>query len=544
MSKFNKSKKILIFSITIFALATFTFGLIVIKNLSIPLTGWVGIGPFIGANHDYVDLQEYNVFYFLNNLRFTPLPNLDLLNNQTFYPYGTNTVFQPWSIEKELFGTILHLFFGTGYWLQTYYLLTVLITAIGSFLLLYRDYGFARAIGAGFIVSFGNFYSINKYPQHFQYAVVHWVILSIIADFLIVKRIVLKHHVSLRLILVRIALLCLTFGHDLGYIAGLSLMSFTISILFISILIGYRYFKGNFKFTESFKREIQYYQQDFCTYPRTCLALITVSGIAAYLYLPLAIQILRAAKTFDFTGISIRSHWTNPLRLLIPFLPILNPERGFHKILKDSPESLGAGSPGWFLLIIGTLGLWQSRRQILMFVPLLIMLALCLAYHPVLFPTLKIFPWFAFNRVGGRSTIIYSVILCIFALHINLNWLNSQKRRILVGCLVLLAVIEVSVAYSFRSEYQPDLLDKSFYTYMNYVKKQPGEAVLDWPFCVTGSGFGQILCPYYVYNSGIFTMRRFHEKKVMGQYFGRCIPLRESLILMQVGISYFFPTRL
>ena len=140
-----------------------------------------------------------------------------------------------------------------------------------------------------------------------------------------------------------------------------------------------------------------------------------------------------------------------------------------------------------------------------------------------------------------RSTIIYSVILCIFALHINLNWLNSQKRRILVGCLVLLAVIEVSVAYSFRSEYQPDLLDKSFYTYMNYVKKQPGEAVLDWPFCVTGSGFGQILCPYYVYNSGIFTMRRFHEKKVMGQYFGRLHPSQGKPYLDAGWDKLFFP---
>jgi hypothetical protein len=538
-----KLNKLLFPSIIIFVLATFAFSIIVIKNFSSPLTGWAGIGPFVGANHDYLDIQEYTGFYFAKNLSFKPFPQLKLVKNQVFYPYGTNSVFQPWSIEKDLIYALIYSHFKTGPWLQFYYLVTVLITAIGSFLLLYRDYGFARAIGVGFIVSFGNFYAINKYPQHLQYAVVHWIILSVITDFLIVKRVTLRHHVSLRLILVRISLLFLSFGHDLGYIAGLGLMSFTVSILFIAVLSAYRYFRGEFKLIESCKREIQGYQQDLLTYPRTCLAFIAVSGIAAYLYLPLALQIGREAKTFDFTGIPIRSHWTNPLRLLIPFLPILNPERGFHKILKDSPESLGAGSPGWFLLILGILGLWQSRRNILMFFPLLIIFFLCLAYHPVLFPTLKIFPWFAFNRVGGRSTIIYPVILCFFALHININWLDSQKKRVLVALLVVLAVIEVSVAYSFRQEYQPALLDKSFYTYMDYVKKQPGEAVLDWPFCVTGSGFGKVLCPYYVNNSGIFALRRFHEKKVMGQYFGRLHPSQGKPYLDAGWDKLFFPDK-
>ena len=109
--------------------------------------------------------------------------------------------------------------------------------------------------------------------------------------------------------------------------------------------------------------------------------------------------------------------------------------------------------------------------------------------------------------------------------------------------LVILAVIEVGVAYSFRNEYQPALLDQSFYIYMNHLKKQPEEAVLDWPFCVTGGGFGKILCPYYVYNSGIFTMRRFHEKKVMGQYFGRSHPSQGKPYLDAGWDKLFFPDK-
>ena len=60
---------------------------------------------------------------------------------------------------------------------------------------------------------------------------------------------------------------------------------------------------------------------------------------------------------------------------------------------------------------------------------------------------------------------------------------------------------------------------------MNYVKNQPGEAVLDWPFCALGSNLGySAVCPYYKQNSGVYALRRFHQKKVMGQYFGRLHP--------------------
>ena len=78
---------------------------------------------------------------------------------------------------------------------------------------------------------------------------------------------------------------------------------------------------------------------------------------------------------------------------------------------------------------------------------------------------------------------------------------------------------------------------------MSYVKNRPGEAVLDWPFCATGRGSGvkNLLCPYYVQNSGIFTLRRFHEKKVMGQYFGRLHP-SQTLAYLEAGWDkLFFP---
>jgi hypothetical protein len=527
--------------IAIFISITFAFSLIIIKDFSFPLTGWVGVGTDRYLNHDYVDLQEYTGYYLAKNLSFNPFPKLDLFNNQSFYPYGINSVFQPWSIEKDYFYAILYLFFGIGSWLQIYYVLSVAIAAIGTFILLQRDYGLARATGAGFIVSFGNFYAINKYPQHLQYAVIHWVVLSVIADFLIVKRIALRQPLSLRLILLRACLLFLSFGHDFGYIAGLALMSFAVSILFIAGLIGYRYLRGEFKLREGIRRLLETYKNDFFTHPRICLGLISISIIATYLYFPLALQVAKEAKSFDFTTISFDSFWANPLRLLIPFFPFINPTRGdYQRFLSDLPESIGDSSPGWFLVIVGTLGLCQTRKRIIIFIPLLIIFLLCLFYHPVFFPTLKIFPWFAFNRAGGRSTIVYPVILSIFALHTNFSRLRLRKRQLVTGLLVLIASIELCTAYSFKLEYQPASLDQSFFTYMEYVKKQPGEAVLDLPFCIAGSGAGGI-CPYYLYNSGIFTLRRFHEKKVMGQYFGRLHPSQVKPYLEAGWDKLFFP---
>ena len=225
------------------------------------------------------------------------------------------------------------------------------------------------------------------------------------------------------------------------------------------------------------------------------------------------------------------------------FLTLIPPVKPSNRLFWDLPEALGASSPGWFLIIIGAVGLWQGRRHIAIFLPLLLIFLICILYHPVFLPTLKIFPWFAFNRVPGRSTVIYSTILCIFALDINFNQLSLIKKRLVSLLLVCLACTELYTAYSLQLNEQPYLLDKSFFNYMNYVKQQPGEAVLDWPFCVAGgNGIGiEKLCPYFHLNAQIWAFRKFHEKKVMGQYFGRLHPSQIEPYLQAGWEQLFFP---
>lgn len=401
---------------------------------------------------------------------------------------------------------------------------------------------------------------------------VHWTTLSFIADFLIVKRVVLRRPVSLKLILVRACLLILSLGQELGYIAGFALMSFTVSTFFIAMVLSYRYFRGELRLTELFQGTIERSKSEFFSYPFVCLFLLGLNIIVGYIYLPLVIQIAKAAKSFDLTGFEGIVFVTSPFRLLIPFFPGFNPALPFEKMFRDLPEGLGAGSPSWFLLIVGTVGLWQARKRITIFIPLIIILILCIFYRlddvfalktlvkllffifgtlglwltrkwltifvplllvllclfyykPIYLPTLNIFPWFAFNRVGGRSTIIYPVILCLFASGINFEGLRFRKKQLVSALLVCLACTELYTAYSFKLDYQPYLLDENFFVYMDYVKKQPGEAVLDWPFCIHGgNGVNGGLCPYYRFNSGVYALRRFHEKKVIGMYLGRLHP--------------------
>lgn len=566
------------------------FGVLVIRDFSTPMVGMTGLGPWEEINRDYVDIHEFGGFFFSQNLYFNPFPQLNLIGNQVFYPYGTSSVFNPWVIEADLFYSIFYSAFGTGPWLQIYFCISLLILGIGAFLLLRKEYGMERSIGAGLAISFGNFYVINKFPHHFNLVPVHWTVLGLIADFLIVKRIALRQPVPLWIVLTRLSLLFLTFGQDLGYIAGFGLTSFTVSFLFIAALVGHRWRKKEFILTDSLKELRQSYRESFVTDPWLCWALLTIAIAAAYLYLPLVFQIAREARKFDFTGVDSSTFFTNPLRLLIPYFPLINsPENSLQAIFRDSPEAMGAGSPGWFFLIVGAIGLWQMRHQIIVFIPLIILFLLCLFYHPgieflklttlvkliflegvffslwitrkrmifflpilliflsiflikphlLLLPTLKLFPWFAFNRVGGRGTIVYPVILVLFALHLNLDPIRFLRKRWGVGLLVGLACLELGTAYSFRLSYQqPARLDKSFFTYMEYVKQQPGEAVLDWTFCIEGSG-AETICPYS--NSGVYALRRFHNKKVMGQYFGRLHPSQVEPYFQAGWNDLFFP---
>jgi hypothetical protein len=249
--------------------------------------------------------------------------------------------------------------------------------------------------------------------------------------------------------------------------------------------------------------------------------------LSLYAYLPLTLQIAFTAWQFDFAAVPELRAWSHPLRLFIPFLPGVDtfalPD--YQVWLHDTYESYGQGSPGLYLTILAGIGLWQTRRRVTLWLPIVITLVFCLLYHPTVLPTLKLFPWFSFNRHGGRASLIYPVLFCLLALPIQ--WPASRTGWVTAGLLGLLMISECTHAFYTRTILPVNVASNSLINYCAIVRQQPGVAVLDWPFCTVGAdgvGDQEGLCPYYDQQNSVFTFRRFHDKHVVGQYFGRLHP--------------------
>lgn len=157
------------------------YGVFFIRNFSMPLSG--------GGD---IDEWEYVGYYLAENISFNPFPSLVFQNNQSFYPFGTTQVFSDWSLESNYWFAFFYKNFGNGAWLNFYYILSLIISFLGSYLILKKVFGQNKAFLAGFIVTFVNFYALNKYPDHFNHSTIHWTVLSIFTDFILVKRIFLE----------------------------------------------------------------------------------------------------------------------------------------------------------------------------------------------------------------------------------------------------------------------------------------------------------------------------------------------------------------
>ena len=114
-------------------------------------------GPLLDGND--TDQYAYTSYYFANNLTLWPLPALNLLNNQAFYPYGTHHVFLPWGLERDYFYALLNRWPKAEYapFLQVYYLYSLVVVAVGTYLLLWRRFGHVWAVGVGLVVSVFSF---------------------------------------------------------------------------------------------------------------------------------------------------------------------------------------------------------------------------------------------------------------------------------------------------------------------------------------------------------------------------------------------------
>jgi hypothetical protein len=521
-----------------------------------------------------------------------PWPHLDLITNDWFYPLGTSIALQAWGIERDGFNALLQFLWGYGPWLQIYFLISVAIAAGGTAVLLWREVGRDRALIAAAIVGLFNFYgTVGKYPYHLNMAIVHWTVLGIVADFVMVRRVANHDHLGTPWFLGRAVLVVLSLGQDLGYVAGFGLLSLTLSLTWIVLMTWLRaaqlarrslrqedlvqaFLAAEFPDDPDLEEESlsplerkvpPALRPLWRLYPvrwvrRTVRilwvqtqtqtrhwwedvqagqgwgwgvgGLLILGAIATYVYVPVVLQIYRHAQALDFSGVYGRDWYSHPLRLLIPYLPWWNPVDQAAQWRQWFPAAIETdfdGVVGWFVVSWAALGVWQRRRRWPGMVPLGLLLLLCLAYRPLDLPTLQVFPWFGFNRVGGRCTVIYPVVLALLGTGVEPS--RWPWRRAGIVALALLASLELWGGYGLvRSRPASDAVvavTPEFWDYMATVRSLPGEALLDWPFCAIGGngvGINEGLCPYAGSDPSLHALRRFHGKKVMGGYLGRLHP--------------------
>ncbi len=505
----------------------------VVKDFSIPLSS---------ANGGDTDFWEYMGYYVYNNISFLDprhflLPNINFVNNQHLYPFGTNNALQGWALESTLWYALFYNLFGNwGNWLGYYYVVASVVPFLGAYYLLNKEIEPTKAFVVAIMVSLFNFYALQRYPYHFSHTVHHWLTLCLIVDFVLFKRFYEHKSVSLRLVLSKIVLLILVLGLEVGYIIGLALASTVITVLVAAVVLIFR--KRDLKSTVShFGKVLTAYAEEARSNKKKWLPLAGLIVVFGYLYIPLVGQLFLEVKKFPHP-FAHGNWWVNPLRLLLPIFE--NPASEFYQsLMRDSTEGLLQGTVGWFLLSLAAIGFVKNVKikSIAHYAPLLILLVLCVLFHPRLLPTLKIFPWFEYARVPGRSTIIYPTIMALLAIP-AIEWPHKKLRKIVVVIIAAIGCFELSVNY--HSQYQRNnySFDNDFRAYMQVVRETPGEAVFDYPFCIVGgNGVGgeENLAPLFAGNSHVSTMQRFHQKKTVGHYYGR---LNKFQIKNQVDLGW------
>jgi hypothetical protein len=483
--------------------ATLAYALVVVKDFS---------GPLVGV--DDINALEHLGFMLEQKITFGAVPHLGLVaNKEMLYPFGTLVVFLPWGVERDLSYALLHHAFGEGPWLQLYQTASVAVSSIGTYVLLRREEGAARSLLVAFAGTFMNFYAVYKYPHHMNVSTMHWCILSITLDFVMFRRLVRGERWSARLLIGRVALALLLFGLDLGYVTGFGLLSLATTWGAAAVLLLLRRRSLTAALPETPLAELR-------AHPLQTAGLFALVFVGAWLYVPIVFDIVKATHTYHFEGPG-GSHWAQWLRLVFPYLPFVGPQSDFARWLFGPAEGVGEFSVGWALLAAALLGLRDARRARTLFVylPILVAFALAFSYHPRRFPLLRVFPWFQYDRVAGRATLVFPLWFALAAL----AWRRPAKKHLAV--LGILAAIETTTAYA-AFDYRPFKTGASFWAYERAIHDAPGEAVLDWPFCIAGGNAvaTEDLCPYYALTSTTYAYRRFHKKDVVGLLLSRMAP--------------------
>ncbi len=468
--------------------------------------------PLVGAGD--TEHLEWMPYFFGRVLEFHPWPQLKLFQDWINFPAGTTATYLPYSWESNYAVAALTAALGPANWSFVYFLASHAALFFLSWRLLNLLTTRRASAAVAFLIAFANVYAQNKFPRHANMAFCHWTSLTIVLAYTMLALVHQRRLDTVRRLLPAIPLLgTLSLGQDPGYLLPLCLTIWFVA--FLSLVVT-RPTRNALADLSSIKPLLHEWRS--CRpYVMACFAL-TVFFL--FLYLPLSLQV--ALDALAHPPVEQGSQWANPLRWLIPAFPyLLNPGwDAFKDVLVDVGDIELVGSPGWYFILAAGLGAFSprgGRRLERNF--LLTLLGILVLFHPVWLPTLKLFPWHVYSRNSARYSVALAPLLALLALPFFEKW-NAQSRSIRAWfCVILLAEAAAQIfplGGTIRTQ------TKEEKEYFAYVKALPGEALLEWPYCLTAWNQPPegpcVARPthYYTYNA-----QRFHGKKVPSADLGR-----------------------
>ena len=480
-----------------------------------------------------------DAFFLFNNIRWFPIPHLDLPCDFFAYPYCFNPVFLTWMLEHDYFAGLLMSMFGIGPWEQIYWMLSLGLSAIIPYILLrkYGHYENWRSALFALLVTFCNYAVICKYPGHYTLVIYHWVVISFVMDFLILKKYFDREKYSATFVLLKIMFLIFCLGLELGYIAGMAFCSTFIVCVYIFFCELIR--------SRSFISPFYWYWNQFlsiCRDFRSCWINYLFSIIilvAMLLYLPIVIQIVIITKTGSVL-LSPLIETVSWRRIFLPIFPWLHPAM-FVKHCSVDPrygvaDTIYANCVGWSFLLVFIGGFIFSRKKILLFLPFALLVFSI--YLVVQVPMLKLFPWFSYARFNERFSSALVPLICLAILCFDMSLIHRKVTKIFISVLIPLFFLESVTAYNktfFWIEEAPMRpLTPECKKVIEKLQKWPGEAICFLPFSVAGGDDLFISLPWYASpNAHEMQFAAFAKKKTNNFYGGRLDVTSGELPLMQ-----------
>lgn len=502
------------YAFALLAVGALAYAWAVGQDFSGPLVGGPDYDGSYRGDTNYFELLGY---FVRDHWRFGLRP-ITFFTRDVAYPDGTHIGLLSWCAERDLFHAAMLRLFGPGPWIQLYVTLGASIGAVGVTAILRRELGLWRASLVGFAASFMSFYAWYKFPYHLNIAAIHWVTMSIAADFVTMRLVVSGRRPTATFVLLRVALIVLSVGLDLGYVAGHALTSLAVTLYCAWSYLGARdrriVGRLSLLVPENVGAELR-------TRPLAFAGATLLVAFGVVFYVPFDLAVVRDTATYPMDN-NAGVYWASQLHALFPYLPGVHPTSSLVHRIFGSDEGIGEYAPGFALLVAAVVGgvLSHRRNASAVLKPLLVTAILVFAFHPRWCKTLQIFPWFAYDRVAGRGTIVLPILLALIAVTAD-AW--PRRAKIVVG---VLGAVEFATATFLVSNYRATKLEPRHRAYFEAIAASPGEALLEWPFCIASATgvMTKELCPYWDHISTAYANRRFHRKATVSVYLSRMHP--------------------